>query len=111
MIYMLIAACKTNLLGRLLLRKGSKPLKVEALKASLQTLWQPTAAWQLVPLARGYYDIHFGTEEDMRRVWSNETCSLDSGIFRLFQWKPDLFSDSENSISFSGLDSNLRAKS
>lgn len=85
----LIAACKTNLIGRLLLRKGSKPLKVEALKASLQTLWQPTAAWQLVPLARGYYDIHFGTEEDMRRVWSNGTCSLDSGIFRLFQWKPD----------------------
>ncbi|KAL6212154.1 hypothetical protein ACLB2K_017375 [Fragaria x ananassa] len=80
---------KTNLLGRLLLRKGSVPLKTADLKAMLNTLWRPSAPWRLVPLGKGYFDIHFATEEDLRRVWGGGTCTLSSGIFRLAQWKPD----------------------
>ncbi|XP_062014005.1 uncharacterized protein LOC133730428 [Rosa rugosa] len=80
---------KTNLLGRLLLRKGSAPLKTADLKGMLNTLWKPSAPWRLVPLGKGYFDIHFATEDDLRRVWGGGTCTLATGIFRLAQWKPD----------------------
>lgn len=36
-----IQACRTNLIGRLLLRKGTKPMKIEDLKQLLHSLWQP----------------------------------------------------------------------
>ncbi|XP_062013958.1 uncharacterized protein LOC133730367 [Rosa rugosa] len=80
---------KTNLIGRLLQRKGSTPLKLHDLKASLTSLWKPSSPWRLVPLGRAYFDIHFATEEDMRRVWGGGTCTLASGLFRLSQWQPD----------------------
>ncbi|KAL6178033.1 hypothetical protein ACLB2K_049553 [Fragaria x ananassa] len=80
---------KTNLIGRLLLRKGSKPLRTDALKSLLAALWQPLEPWRLVPLGKGYFDIHFSTEEDLRRVWGGGTCTLPDGIFCLTQWKPD----------------------
>lgn len=80
---------KTNLIGRLLLRKGSTPLKLHDLKASLTALWKLSSPWRLVPLGKGYFDIHFNTEVDMRRVWGGGTCTLASGLFRLSQWQPD----------------------
>ncbi|KAK2648453.1 hypothetical protein Ddye_015942 [Dipteronia dyeriana] len=39
-------------------------------------------------MARGYYVIHSSLKEDMRRIWASGTCTLTSGFFRLFQWKP-----------------------
>ncbi|XP_024195688.1 uncharacterized protein LOC112198815 [Rosa chinensis] len=80
---------RTNLIGRLLLKKGSVPLKTIELKAALDSLWKPSGSWRLVPLGKGYFDIHFSTEEDMRRIWGGGTCTLASGIFRLSEWKPD----------------------
>ncbi|KAL6206463.1 hypothetical protein ACLB2K_023711 [Fragaria x ananassa] len=80
---------KTNLIGRLLLRKGSTPLKTSALKQLLNDLWKPVAPWRLVPLGKGYFDIHFTIVDDLRRVWGRGTCSLANGLFRLAQWKPD----------------------
>ncbi|XP_061999265.1 uncharacterized protein LOC133716589 [Rosa rugosa] len=80
---------KTNLIGRLLLRKGSVPMKTSILKSLLADLWKPSTPWRLVPLGMGYFDIHFGTEEDLRRVWGGGTCTLLDGLFRLAQWKPD----------------------
>lgn len=44
--------------------------------------------WRLVPLGKGYYDIHFSTEDDMRRVWGGRTCTLAQGIFQS-QRQPD----------------------
>ncbi|XP_062011476.1 uncharacterized protein LOC133728083 [Rosa rugosa] len=44
---------------------------------------------RLVPLGKGYFDIHFSTEEDMRRIWGGGTCTLVSGIFCLSEWKPN----------------------
>ncbi|KAL6193239.1 hypothetical protein ACLB2K_034323 [Fragaria x ananassa] len=84
---------KTNLIGHLLLRKGSKPLRTDALKSLLAALWQPLEPWRLVPLGKGYFDIHFSTEEDLRRVWGGGTCTLPDGIFRLTQWKQTLFQE------------------
>ncbi|XP_024190658.1 uncharacterized protein LOC112194672 [Rosa chinensis] len=84
-----LRACRTNLIGRLLLRKGSPPMKTETLKLSLQSLWQPVGPWHLVPIGKGYFDIHFNSEVDMHKAWGGGTCTLESGIFRLSQWKPD----------------------
>jgi hypothetical protein len=80
---------KTNLIGRLLLHKGSTPLMLLDLKTSLASLWKLSSPWRLVPLGKGYFDIHFNTEEDMRRIWGGGTCTLASGLFRLSQWQPD----------------------
>ncbi|KAL6212118.1 hypothetical protein ACLB2K_017339 [Fragaria x ananassa] len=52
---------KTNLIGRLLLRKGSKPMRADSLKGLLAALWKPSEPWRLVPLGKGYFDIHFAT--------------------------------------------------
>ncbi|KAM1823097.1 hypothetical protein ACFX14_025043 [Malus domestica] len=41
---------QNNLLGRLLLKKGSTPMKTGALKSCLEDAWRPTAPWNLVPI-------------------------------------------------------------
>ncbi|CAN6708759.1 unnamed protein product [Malus baccata var. baccata] len=71
---------QNNLLGRLLLKKGSTPMKTGALKSCLEDAWRPTAPWNLVPIGKGYFDIHFNKEDDMRRAWGGGTLS---------KWTPD----------------------
>ncbi|CAN6540752.1 unnamed protein product [Malus baccata var. baccata] len=80
---------QNNLLGRLLLKKGSTPMKTGALKSCLEDAWRPTAPWNLVPIGKGYFDIHFNKEDDMRRAWGGGTCTLATGLFRLSKWTPD----------------------
>ena len=81
-----LKACSTNLIGRLLLRKGSTPLKTESLKLALNSLWKPNGPWRLVPIGKGYFDIHFDSERDMHKAWGGGTCTLENGLFRLSQW-------------------------
>ncbi|CAN6683166.1 unnamed protein product [Malus baccata var. baccata] len=80
---------QNNLLGRLLLKKGSTPMKTGVLKSCLEDAWRPTAPWNLVPIGKGYFDIHFNKEDDMRRAWGGGTCTLATGLFRLSKWTPD----------------------
>ncbi|CAN6716814.1 unnamed protein product [Malus baccata var. baccata] len=69
---------RTNLIGRLLFSKSS-----------LEALWRPVAPWLLIPLGKGYFDIHFNTENDKRGIWGGGTCTLPNGIFRLSEWQQD----------------------
>ncbi|CAN6727000.1 unnamed protein product [Malus baccata var. baccata] len=80
---------QNNLLGCLLLKNGSTPMKTGALKSCLEDAWRPTAPWNLVPIGKGYFDIHFNKEDDMRRAWGGGTCTLATGLFRLSKWTPD----------------------
>ena len=84
----------SNLISRLMLRKGSQPLKMEQLQSYLLSYWNPIGHWQITLMARGYYVIQFSLEDDMRRIWASSTCNLTSGVFRLFQmnqrFKPTL---------------------
>ncbi|CAN6562179.1 unnamed protein product [Malus baccata var. baccata] len=80
---------QNNLLGRLLLNKGYTPMKTGALKSCLEDAWHPTTPWNLVPIGKGYFDIHFNKEDDMRWVWGGGTCTLATGLFRLSKWTPD----------------------
>lgn len=80
---------KTNLIGRIILRPGSKTMKLDEIQAHLQKVWQPSSAWHLIPLARGFFDIHFNDENDMRKIWGSGTCVFPQGVFRLYQWQPN----------------------
>ncbi|KAM2923719.1 hypothetical protein COP2_039916 [Malus domestica] len=64
-------------------------MKTGALKSCLEDAWRPTAPWNLVPIGKGYFDIHFNKEDDMRRAWGGGTCTLATGLFRLSKWTPD----------------------
>lgn len=65
-------------------------MRTNDLQQFLKKNWNPSGLWRLVPLAKGYFDIHFSLEEDMRNAWAGGTCSLGGcGVFRLYQWQPD----------------------
>ncbi|KAJ4712441.1 DUF4283 domain protein [Melia azedarach] len=80
---------KSNLIGRLMLKKGFEPIKVDDLKAGLNRLWKPQQSWDLFPMPRGFYVLHFSDPMDMQRIWGSGTCTLTSGYFRLYQWQSD----------------------
>lgn len=95
--------CKKSLLGRLLLRKGSKPMKLDQLRPALQSLWNPTMDWHIMPLPKGFYHILFSFEEDLPRVWGGGTCTLPQP--RAFQTLsmagnlPSLYNPNSNALS------------
>lgn len=79
----------TNLIGRLLLHKESVPLRTHAIKTSLNALRKLSKSWRLVPLGKVFFDIHFDSEVDMKRIWNGGTHVLANGIFCWSEWKPD----------------------
>lgn len=52
---LVLSSCKANLIGRIMLRPGSKPMKIDEIQLALQKIWQPSATWKLTPLARGFF--------------------------------------------------------
>ena len=42
----------------------------------------------MVPFARGFFDIHFDSESDMKRVWGGGSCMLNNSIFRQPDFDP-----------------------
>lgn len=49
-----IARFKTNLIGRIVLRLGSKPMKAEDLQTFLHKFWRLEHQWRMTLLARGF---------------------------------------------------------
>jgi hypothetical protein len=82
-------ACKHNLHGRILWPKGSSPLSVVALKAKLSSVWKDFSKWGLISLGKGFYEFTFSTLEDVRRVRSVPSWSLNPGLLKLFAWSKD----------------------
>ncbi|KAJ4719149.1 DUF4283 domain protein [Melia azedarach] len=62
-------------------------MKAEDLQSFLHKVWQPEHQWRMTPLARGFFDIHFSDEVDIRKVWGSGSCTLPQGMFRLYQWQ------------------------
>ena len=62
-----IEDCKTNLHGRLTLKKGDPPLTSKALKTKLDGLWPLLRNWSITPLGKGFYEFKFQCVEDMRK--------------------------------------------
>jgi len=43
----------------------------------------------MVPLGKGYYDFHFDSANDLRKIWAADTVNLKPGLLRLSQWTKD----------------------
>lgn len=84
-----LEASKNNLYGQLLLTKGDSPVKIADLRQKSSKLWQPLAQLKVVPIGKGYFEFAFSSIEDMRRVLSVGSWSLNPGTLRLFSWTPD----------------------
>jgi len=73
---------KNALRVRSTLNKGDKPYSARDLSSKIGKLWKTSAGWKMVPLAKGYYDIHFDSADDLRRIWAAGTVHLKPGLLR-----------------------------
>ncbi|MCH92235.1 hypothetical protein A2U01_0013172, partial [Trifolium medium] len=94
-----IDVCKHNLHGRIIWPKGSTPLTVAALKNKLAPLWKDLAKWGVSSLGKGYYEFCFSSLEDVRRVRSVASWSLNPGLLKLFAWTKDFSPRSQQNYS------------
>ena len=78
--------CKISLQGRIIWPKGSSPVTVENLRAKLSVLWKSIGKWGITSIGKGFYEFTFSTLEDMKRVRSVASWSLNPGILKLFAW-------------------------
>jgi len=83
-----VEECKNVLRARLNLSKGDKPYFARDLSNKIGKLWKTTTGWKMVPLGKGYYDFHFDSADDRRKIWAG-TVNLKSGLLRLSQWTKD----------------------
>jgi hypothetical protein len=81
--------CKHNLHGRVIWPKGSPPLKVDALRCKLQTVWKDLGKWGITSLGKGFYEFVFSKLEDVQKVRSAGSWSLNPGLLKLFAWSSD----------------------
>jgi hypothetical protein len=94
-----IDACKHNLHGRIIWPKGSTPLSVMALKNKLAPLWKDLDKWGITSLGKGFYEFAFSSLEDVRRVRSVASWSLNPGMLKLFAWTKDFNPRSQQNSS------------
>lgn len=71
-----LAACRTNLRGRLMLNKGDKPYSSKDIFAKFQSIWKVSGPWSLLSLGRGFDEFTFASQEDLRKVWAVGTVNL-----------------------------------
>jgi len=81
-----ISDCRMNLHGRITLATGDTPLITQALKNKLCSLWPTLKEWNVLPLGRGFFEFHFGSVEDMRKIWALGVVNLKPGILRFSCW-------------------------
>ena len=71
-----VKECKNALRARLTLNKGDKPYSARDLSNKIGKLWKTTIGWKMVPLGKGYYDFHFDSADDLRKIWAVSTISV-----------------------------------
>ena len=81
--------CSKVLRARLTLNKGDKPFAVRELSAKIGKVWKTTAGWKMVPLGKGFYDFHFDSLDDLKKIWAAGTVNLRPGLLRFSQWTKD----------------------
>jgi len=99
--------CSSNIHGRLLLRKGDVPLTTQALKMKLCNLWPNLHQWDLTPLGKGFFEFHFDSVDDMRKVWAMGTVNLRPGLMRFYCWSCDFTPQSPSSDTCSNMGETL----
>ena len=84
-----LALCKPSMIGRIIQSRGETPWKINDLRMKLEDLWKPRASWRLISLGKGYYNLHFTSQEDRERIWAAGLWHLKPGLLRLQPWSPD----------------------
>ncbi|XP_057775323.1 uncharacterized protein LOC130994294 [Salvia miltiorrhiza] len=75
--------------GRLLLRKGNSPRFASDLYSELNSLWNPTCPWQIIPLGRGFSTLKFSASEDSANAFAKSSWRLSTGILHFQAWVPN----------------------
>jgi len=81
--------CRRVLRARLTLNKGDKPFSARELGSKIGKVWKTTVGWKMVPLGKGFYDFHFESVDDFKKVWAAGTVNLKPGLLRFSQWTKD----------------------
>jgi len=81
--------CRKVLRARLNFNKGDKPYSTCDLSNKIGKIWKTTTSWKMVPLGKGYYDFHFDSAEDLKKIWAVGTVNLKPGLLRFSQWTKD----------------------
>jgi hypothetical protein len=88
--------------ARLTLNKGDKPFFARDLSAKIGKIWKTMTGWKMVPLGKGFYDFHFESMEDLKKIWAAGTVNLKPGLLRFSQWTKDfkLLVQKQTHVSF-----------
>ena len=81
--------CRKVLRVRLTLNKGDKPFSARDLSTKIGKIWKTTAGWKMVPLGKGFYDFHFDSVDDLKKIWAAGTVNLKPSLLRFSQWTKD----------------------
>lgn len=75
---------ETTLIGRVILKPGDKPWRVENLKTRTQKMWNPRGDWKISNLGKGYYTFKFTSIEDRDRIRGTSNLALHPSTIRFF---------------------------
>lgn len=84
-----LAACRSNLHGRLILHRGDSPLTTKSLKLKLSDLWPSLKYWRVIPLGNRFFVFKFQSVEDMCKILALGAVNLRLGISRFYYWTKD----------------------
>lgn len=74
---------QNTLIGRMLLKKGVKPMSTTDLKAFINNVWNIQGLWYLVPLGKGYFNIRMENMMERDKIFKRRSWSTEFGNFRL----------------------------
>jgi len=63
-----VEECKNALRACLTLNKGDKPYFACDLSTKIGQHWKTSTTWKMVPLGKGYYDLHFDSADDLWKI-------------------------------------------
>jgi hypothetical protein len=84
-----VETCKHNLHGRIIRPKGATPLRVDALRTKLSTLWKSLGKRGITSLDKGFYEFSFSSLEDVRSVKAIDSWNLSHSYLKPFAWSRD----------------------
>lgn len=75
-----------SLIVRVIYSKGDKPSPNLELQRKMEVIWETSSPLRLLPLGRGYFNVHFGSKEERDRAFRRQSWALKSGLMRLQKW-------------------------
>lgn len=85
--------CNHGLQGKMIWPKGSTPVSIDKLRSKLLILWKSIGKWGITSIGKGFYEFTFSSLEDLRRVRSVGSWSLNPGVLKLFTWTKEFSSN------------------